>query len=1623
MNEHQSTNHQSLLSRYPWSAYVISVAATAGTVAFGVVFFPWIGVSPTLMLSLIPILLCGYIFGTWPGITATAVAALGGAYFVVPPARSFAFERQADLVPWMLLVVIGIGASVISGKRLLATTDSLGEVFERLETRVGEIAAEQERAMRLLRTVTDTAKIGLVILDEEHRYRYANAAYAGFLNLPADRILGERIADVLPGAYETRIRIPLEMAFQGQPTNYELRMPVAGGEERFYTVSYQLGPPDSGKVVVVVLIDVTAQKRSEEKLNASLQRITELRTALNEHAIVAMTDRQGRITEVNDKFCQISQYSREELIGQDHRIINSGTHSKEFFHQLWSTIASGKVWQGDIKNRAKDGSYYWVATTIVPFLDEHGKPRQYIAIRADITARKLAEEARARLSGIVRSSEDAIVGKTLDGLITSWNAGAEKIFGYSAEEAVGQPMQMLMPAGLEHEEATILEQLGRNESVNNVETKRIRKDGTEIDVSVTISPVPDSEGRIIGASHIARDITARKQAEEQLLFHEAVLRETGHIAKVGGWIFDVDTGEDFWTDEVAVIHELEPGERMTRETSLSYYQGEQRERIEEAMKEAVVHGVPYNLELELTTAKGNRKWVRTIGHAIVESGKVVQVRGSIQDITEQRRAAEALRVSESQLRLFVEQAPTCIAIFNREMSYLAASQRWVQAYGRGHKHLVGLNHYSVQPDIPERWREVHRRGLAGEIRECEEDRWVRDDGREIWFRWAVHPWRDGSGEVGGIIILAEDITPRKQTEAMLQARQEHSQALLRLSQKLERAYSFSDILEAAQEEVERTMGFKTVWFSLLSDDGKYFHRMVTRTRAGAVSAPLERFEIAGNLMLEEIVKGEGIVVVEDARTDPRTDKDIVARLENRTIVSMAISMADKKVGAIGAGTFGEEGTRQLTALDKEFFTAMASHVAAVLDRVMAFEERKKAEQRLAEERNLLRTLIDSMPDVIFTKDLQGRFGISNEAHLRLLGVDAEADLAGKTVFDLHRKDLAEAYHEDDMRVLRSGQPIFHREELCENAKGEERWHMTIKVPLRNQAHELVGLVGMSRDVTQRKREEQARERQRRRTALLAEVSRRLVLSDSPEEVMEHIFASVAEEMGVEYFFNYMLTESGDRLRMKEQGGLTKSQCEEFRELKLGEALCGWIVDQRERLVLRDLQSSNWPNATEAKALGLTAFAGFPLLAGGRVIGALAFATSMRLEFEDEEVRLMGAVANQTATALERTRLMEELSRSEARFRELAESLPQLAWTSRPDGHCDYLSKQWMDYTGCAEAALLGMGWAEALHPDDRKEAMAKWREAVATEAVYDVEYRIRRKDGVYRWFKTWAVPFRDASGGVSKWFGSSADVENLKQAEESLRDREQQLKHVLDRLEVLVEQRTQELQAANKELESFSYSVSHDLRAPLRAVDGFSQAVLEDYGSQLPEEGHRYLRTIREGAQRMGTLIDDLLTFSRLSRAELVKRDVDNTALVQSVLAEHEFEMNGRQVKIRVGDLPHSYGDPALLKQVWVNLISNALKYTRKREQAEIEIGCTTNPLGDVFFVSDNGSGFDMRYAHKLFGVFQRLHRMEEFEGTGVGLAIVQRVIHRHGGRIWANAAVDAGATFCFTVEGGPNHE
>jgi PAS domain S-box-containing protein len=306
------------------------------------------------------------------------------------------------------------------------------------------------------------------------------------------------------------------------------------------------------------------------------------------------------------------------------------------------------------------------------------------------------------------------------------------------------------------------------------------------------------------------------------------------------------------------------------------------------------------------------------------------------------------------------------------------------------------------------------------------------------------------------------------------------------------------------------------------------------------------------------------------------------------------------------------------------------------------------------------------------------------------------------------------------------------------------------------------------------------------------------------------------------------------------------------------------------------------------------------------------------------------------------------------------------------------------------------------------EASAKALDALLTTDRWEGELIETRADGAQVVVSSrWALQ-RDDKGQPAAVMVTKNDITARKHREGEIAALNRKLvKH------------TEDLGAANKELESFAYSVSHDLRAPLRAMNGFSQMLEEDYGEKLDAEGHRLLGVIRANSERMGTLIDDLLAFSRLGRQPLATQQVQLEDLVQQTLGDLRPGLDGRKVEFAVGELGAVQADPALLRQALANLLGNAVKFTQTKDPAVVEVGRGQEPAGNgtaVYYVRDNGAGFDMKYYDKLFGVFQRLHSAKEFEGTGVGLAIVKRIIERHGGRVWAESIIGAGTTFYFTL-------
>ena len=381
---------------------------------------------------------------------------------------------------------------------------------------------------------------------------------------------------------------------------------------------------------------------------------------------------------------------------------------------------------------------------------------------------------------------------------------------------------------------------------------------------------------------------------------------------------------------------------------------------------------------------------------------------------------------------------------------------------------------------------------------------------------------------------------------------------------------------------------------------------------------------------------------------------------------------------------------------------------------------------------------------------------------------------------------------------------------------------------------------------------------------------------------------------------------------------------------------------------------------------------------------------------------------------EQKRAEEELRCSEQRFRKLVEGVQDYAICMLDaEGRVISWNSASERIEGYRPEEIVGQHFSYVFSREDRERG--KPEEALNHARIdgrFEGEAWLVRKDGSGYWANIVLTPLRDTQGNLTGFSEVIRDITERKRHQE-------QLRRFNSELERRVVQRTAQLEAANKELESFSYSVSHDLRAPLRHIDGFVEMLQRSNGTKMDADCHSMLRVISDAAKKMDRLIQDLLTFSRMGRSEMLQTRVDMVMLVEKVRGDLRPEIADRNVNWRIDSLPEVDGDPVLLRQVLTNLLSNALKYSRPRPTAEIHVGYSTGDDEHTFFVNDNGVGFDPQYSNKLFGVFQRLHAARDFEGTGIGLAIVRRITARHGGRTWAESKPGEGATFYFTI---PRH-
>lgn len=405
----------------------------------------------------------------------------------------------------------------------------------------------------------------------------------------------------------------------------------------------------------------------------------------------------------------------------------------------------------------------------------------------------------------------------------------------------------------------------------------------------------------------------------------------------------------------------------------------------------------------------------------------------------------------------------------------------------------------------------------------------------------------------------------------------------------------------------------------------------------------------------------------------------------------------------------------------------------------------------------------------------------------------------------------------------------------------------------------------------------------------------------------------------------------------------------------------------------------------------------------------------------------------------------ELHEKELQYRNLADSGIALIWTSGTDKLCNYFNEPWLRFTGRTLEQELGNGWAEGVHPDDFERCLKTYVEAFDQRRKFEMEYRLRHNSGEYRWIIDMGTPNYNIDGEFVGYIGHCFDITDRKLAQEEMLINKERLTEALEvanqsrltllsvledqriaeleiqklnsELEQRVMERTALLEASNKELEAFAYTVSHDLRTPLRAINSFAEILIQEFSNDLDIEAKRICSVIKENSLKMGKLIDGLLNFSRLNRTEIIKSRANMRKLIESVYEELVDPQRKQLINFSIDNKIYNTDvDLVLIKQVWVNLIDNAIKFTSLTDEPKIRISSEKKPGWIIYSINDNGAGFNMQHVSKLFGVFQRLHANKEFEGTGVGLAIVQRIVQRHGGRIWATGELGKGATFSFCL-------
>jgi len=1091
-----------------------------------------------------------------------------------------------------------------------------------------------------------------------------------------------------------------------------------------------------------------------------------------------------------------------------------------------------------------------------------------------------------------------------------------------------------------------------------------------------------------------RHIRRGDESVARMREHQAELTEAQRIARLGSFSVEGRTGAIHWSAQAAGLLGLPATRLPDFDALLEHVLEDDRARVRSAWSALHAQG-QLDVEFRTSFAGGEVRWLRARAETHPGSkDAALMTRGTLVDVTDERRAEQAVQ----HLAAVVESSEDAILSFTGDGRVLSWNRSASRMFGYAADETIGRRLVDLLPprEAAEATRLI-RKATQGESIEGYEIALTVKSGRRIHISVTLSPLSDAGGRISAASAVARDITAR--IVADRRSAMEHRIAQL-LAESAPVDETVPRILETLCHSLAMDCGLQ---WELDPDQGQ-FRRVRCWQQSGA-SSVADPDALPGTLAL---AAGGGTLAEVWRAATPKwlTSEDLDACAARGYVSGLLIPI-----------TLGAKVTSLLqvmTTRTHPFFPELMSSAQAIGRQIGQYMERRRAEEDLRAEKEYIGHVIAAAPTLIACVAPDGTARSINPS-IRDIAEFAPEDLVGQNFW----------------LALDAGGDATRVEHLLEQARkgGVADYPLTIRTRLgelrdlavsaaarRAPDGSIVEYVLIGADVTARRLDEARR-------ATEYAVARALAEEQSEHEALVRILRTVCTILGWDcgvYRVNDPLTRD------------VSSACSWSQKAPATERFVQMLGTPRQldphSFFWRSLETRypQWHNKLAAEvseylrpsleAAGIVSVISVPVQAGERPLGALQFFGRSSQRPENVLIEAMQAIGRQVGQFLERKRFEIAQQQADERLRSIAANIPGIVfeYRLRPDRTAafEYVSDRALDMLEEPPEAFMRdpRTMFKLVDPAYRRQLLRSMRASRTTRALWLSEMPIRTKSGRVRWVRGQSMPKYLEDGSVI-WDGVIVDVTAQKQAEQAIQ-------HMNEQLERRVVERTAQLSAANRELESFAYSVSHDLRAPLRSIDGFSRILHEEFGSQLDSTASDYLARVRNAAVRMGQLIDDLLSLSRVTRGELKRVRTDLSAMAESIVQELRAESPGRKVDVSIHPGMICLADPNLIRIALQNLIGNAWKFTSRRAQASIEVGMVLQRNKTVYYIRDDGAGFDMGNAGKLFGAFQRLHAAREFEGTGIGLATVMRIIDRHGGAIWAQAAIDRGATFYFTLSG-----